>query len=76
MGEVGNIDIMQLTPSLNGGRNFGYSAVLSGKNDCGLWSVSIAEQFVSSFLTSTESDITFTPRMHKVSTGANTHQSE
>ena len=50
-----------------------YTAILSGKNDFGLWSVSMAEQFASCFLTSAESDFTFTPRMHKVSTGPNAH---
>ena len=33
-----------------------YAAILSGKNDCGLWSLSTAEQFASSFLTSAGSD--------------------
>ena len=42
---------------------------LSGKNDRGLWSTSIVEQFASSFLA--ESDFIFTARMHKVSTGSN-----
>ena len=53
-----------------------YAAILSGKNDCGLWSLSTAEQFASSFLTSTGSDFTFIPRMHKISTGPNAYQSE
>ena len=50
-----------------------YAAILSGKNDRGLWNL---DQFVSSFLTSAESDFTFTHRMHKISTGPNAHQSE
>ena len=29
-----------------------YAAILSGKNDHGLWSLSTVEQFASSFLTS------------------------
>ena len=33
-----------------------YAAILSGKNDSGLWSVSTVEQFVSSFLTSAGSE--------------------
>ena len=53
-----------------------YAAILSGKNDRCLWSLSTAEQFASSFLTSTGSDFTFTPRMHKISTGPNAHRSE
>ena len=52
-----------------------YTAILSGKYDCGLWSISIAEQFTSSFLTSAKSDYTFPARMHKVSTGPKAHQS-
>ena len=64
------IDLMQLTSiphipkhEMDSGRKGGYYATnLSGKNDCGLWSASIAEQFASSFLTSTGSDFTFTPR--------------
>ena len=40
----------------------------------GVWASSIAEEFASSFLTSTESD--FTLRMHKVSTSLNAHQSK
>ena len=68
---------MQLTSSphitkreTDSGRKAGYYvAILSGKNDRSLWSVSTAEQFVSFFLTSAGSDFTFTPRMHKVSTG-------
>ena len=75
------IDLMQMTSSphvtkreTDGGRKFGYYATItSGKNDRGLWSLSTAEQFVSSFLTSAGSDFTFTPRMHKVSTGPNAH---
>ena len=75
---------MQLTSSphvtkreTDGGRKSGYyDAILSGKNDRGLWSLSTAEQFGSSFLTSAESDFTSTPGMHKVSTGPNTHRSE
>ena len=38
-----------------------YDTIMSGKNDHGLWSASTAEQFASSFLTSTGSDFTFTP---------------
>ena len=61
----------------DGGRKFGYyAAILSGKNDRGLRSLSTAEHFVSSFLTSAGSDFTFTSRMHKVSTGPNAHRSE
>ena len=53
----------------------GYCAtILSGKNDHGLWSVSIAKSFVSPYFPSTGSDFTFTPRMHKLSTGPNTHR--
>ena len=71
------IDLMQLMSSphvtkreTDGGRKSGYyDAILSGKNDCGLWSLSTAEQFASSFLASAGSDFTFKPRMHKVSTG-------
>ena len=78
------IDLMQLTSSphvtkhkTDGGWKSGYYAIiLSGQNDHSLWSLSTAEQFVSSFLTSAESDFTFTPRMHKVSTGPNAHRSE
>ena len=56
------------------GRKAGnYATILSGKNDRGLWSVSSAETFVSSFLTSAGSDFTFTPRMHTVSTEPNAH---
>ena len=43
-----------------------YAATLSGKEDCGPWSVGTVEQFASSFLTSARSDFTFTPGMHKV----------
>ena len=39
---------------------FNYAAILSGKNDHSLWSLSTAEQFVSSFLTSARSDFTST----------------
>ena len=54
------------------GWNVGYYVViLSGKNDCSLWSVKYG-----SFLTSAGSDFTFTPRMHKVSTGPNAHWRE
>ena len=53
-----------------------YTAILIGKNDRSLWSVSTAEQFVSSFLTSAGSDFALTPRMHKVSTGPNAHRNE
>ena len=71
------IDLMQLTSSphvtkremASGQKVRYYAAILSGKNDYSLWSVSTAEQFVSSFLTSAGSDFTFTPTMHKVSTG-------
>ena len=72
---------MQLTSSShkqlwNGsGQKVGYYAtILSSKNYHSLWSVSTAEWFMSSFLTSTESDFTFTPRMHKVLTGPNVHK--
>ena len=51
-------------------------AILSGKYDRGLWSASTAEQFASSFLTSAESDFTFPPRMHKVSTRHKAHRSK
>ena len=58
-----------------------------GKNDRGLWSLSTAEHFASSFLTSAGSDfytytqnaltirggVGCTPRMHKASTGPNAH---
>ena len=47
-----------------------YAAILSGKNDHSIWSVSTAEQFVSSFLTSAESEFTFTLW---ISTGPNAH---
>ena len=58
----------------DGGRKFGYyAAILSGKNDRGLLSLSTTEHFASSFLTSAGSDFTFTSRMHKVSTGPNAH---
>ena len=61
----------------DGGRKSGYYAtILSGKNDHGLQSLSTVEQFASSFLTSAGSDFTFTPRMHKVSTGPNAYRSE
>ena len=52
-----------------------YAAILSGKTDHGIWSLSTVEKFVSSFLTSAESDFTFIPRMCKVSTGSNAHWS-
>ena len=43
---------------IDGGRKFGYyAAILSGKNDSGLWSLSTAEQLASSFLTTTGSDL-------------------
>ena len=47
-----------------------YAAILSGKNYHSIWSVSTAEQFVSSFLTSAESEFTFTLW---ISTGPNAH---
>ena len=53
-----------------------YAAILSGKNDHGLWSLSTVEQYASSFLTSTGSDFRCTARMHKISAGTNTHRSE
>ena len=67
--------ITQITKrETDGGRKFGYyAAILSGKNGCGLRSLSTAEHFASSRLTSAESDFAFTPRMHKISTGPNTH---
>ena len=47
---------------MDGGRKFGYyAAILSGKNDSGLRSLSTAEQLASSFLTSTGSDLHFHP---------------
>ena len=59
------------------GQKSGYcSAILSGKKDRGLWSISTVEQFVSSFLTSARSNFTFLPRMHKVSTGPKAHRAE
>ena len=62
---------------MDSGRKSGYYAtILGGKNDCGLLSLSTAEQLANYFLASAGSDFTFTPRMHKVSTGPNTHQSE
>ena len=75
------IDLMQLTSSphvtkreMDGGQKSRYyAAILSGKNDCGLWSLSTAEQFASFFLTSAGSDFIITPRMRKASTGPNTH---
>ena len=46
----------------DGGQKSGYyAAILSGKNDSGLWSLSTAEQFASSFLTSTEMILHFYP---------------
>ena len=60
----------------DGGRKVGYYAILSGKNERGLWSVSTAEQFARSCLTSAGSDFTVTARMHKVSKGPNAHRSE
>ena len=58
----------------DGGRKLGYyAAILSGKNDRGLQSLSTVEHFASSFLTSAGSDFTFVPRMHKVSTGPSAH---
>ena len=73
--------LMQLTSSphvtkreTNDGQKAGYyTAILSGKNDCGLWNIS-TKQFASSFPTSAGSDFTFTPRMHKVSTGPRAHK--
>ena len=56
------------------GRKSGYyAAIFRGKNYHGLRSLSTAEQFASSFLTSTVSDFTFTARMRKASTGPNAH---
>ena len=46
-----------------------YSTILSDKIDRDQWSLSTAEQFASSPLTSVGSGFTFMPRMHKVSTG-------
>ena len=58
----------------DGRRKFGYYvAILSGKKGHGLRSISTVEHFVSSFLTSAGNDFVFTPRMHKISTGPNTH---
>ena len=58
----------------DGGRKIGYyAAILSGKNGRGLRSLSTAERFASSRLTSAGSDFTFAPRMHKISTGPNAH---
>ena len=67
--------ITQITErETDGGRKFGYyAAILSGKNGRGLRSLSTAEHFASSRLTSAGSDFTFTPRMHKISTGPNAH---
>ena len=67
--------ITQITKrEMDGGRKFGYyAAILSGKNGRGLRSLSTAERFASSRLTSAGSDFTFTPRMHKISTGPNAH---
>ena len=46
------------------GRKFGYyAAILSGKRGCGLRSLSTAEHFASSFLTSAGNDFAYTPRM-------------
>ena len=67
-------DLMQLMSSPHitkcetdsGWKSRYYAIIFSGKNDHGLWSLSTAEQFSSSFLTTTGSDFTFTPRMHKV----------
>ena len=57
-----------------GGQKYGYyTAILSRKNDCGLRSLSTAEQFASSFLTGAGSDFTFASRMRKASTGPNVH---
>ena len=48
---------------MDNGQKPGYFAtILCGKNGCGLWSVSTAEQLVSSFLTSAGSNFTFIPR--------------
>ena len=57
--------ITQVTKhEMDGGRKFGYyTAILSGKKGCGLWSLSTVEHFASSFLTSAGNDFTFTPRM-------------
>ena len=74
-----SIDLMQLTsPHVNkretdSGQKSGYYAAIF---DCGQWSLSTAEQFASSFLTSAVSDFMFTPRMYKASTGPNGHRSE
>ena len=67
--------ITQITKrETGGGRKFGnYAAILSGKNGRGLRSLSTAEHFASSRLTSAGNDFAFTPRMHKISTGPNTH---
>ena len=69
------IDLMQLIPSPHvaerktdsGQKSVHYAAILSGKNDSSLWSLSTVEQFASSFLTNAGSDFTFTPRMQKIS---------
>ena len=81
---VDSTDLMQLMSiphvtkcETDSGQKSGYyAAILSGKNDGGLWSVSAAEQFASSLLTSAKSDFTFTPRMHKVSTRPKAHRSK
>ena len=67
--------ITQITKrETDGGRKFRYyAAILSGKNGRGLQSLSTAEHFASSRLTSAGNDFAFTPRMHKISTGSNTH---
>ena len=58
--------ITQITKrETDGGRKFGYyAAILSGKNGRSLRSLSTP---------SAGSDFTFTPRMHKISTGPNDH---
>ena len=67
--------ITQITKrETDGGRKFGYyAAILSGKNGRDLRSLSTAEHFASSRLTSAGSNFTFTPRMHNISTGLNAH---
>ena len=67
--QLPSIDLMQFTSSprvtkreTDGGRKSAYhAAILSGKNDSGLWNLSTVEQFVSSFLTSAGSDFTLHP---------------
>ena len=75
------VDLTQMTSSphvtkreMDSGRKSGcYNAILSGKNDRHLWTVTTVKQFASSFLTSTGGDFAFTARMRKVSTGPSTH---